>query len=155
MNEISSPKNYRGYASAQSCRRRNNGWINTRHWGVGARRSSSRFNAYVDWYEAPLLAAALITLICSVLDAYLTLTLIELGGVELNYLMDNLMRRSQEQFVTLKVALTGLGVIFLVVHKNFSLFMQFRVGHLLHAVAAGYLALIGYQYLLLQCATGS
>ncbi len=104
----------------------------------------------MDRYEAPLLAAAILTVLCSVLDAFLTSKLIEQGAVELNYLMANLMERDLHTFFQLKIVLTGLSVIFLVVHKNFRLIQWFSVAHLLYAISAMYLALISYESMLFR-----
>ena len=125
------------------------GWINTRHWGFNPRRDGQAVNSYVDRYEASLLAPALLVMLCSILDAFLTLELIRGGAVELNYLMANLMQKDLALFIQSKIALTGLSIIFLVVHKNFRVFRSVTVSHVLYFLAAIYLSLISYEAVLL------
>ena len=124
-------------------------WVNTRHWGFDARRDGQQVNAYVDRYEARLLAPAVLILLCSILDAFLTLELIRGGAIELNYLMANLMQKDLALFIQSKIALTSLSIIFLVVHKNFRVIRGVTVAHVLYVISAVYIALIGYETMLL------
>ena len=131
------------------CRRGTGRWVNTRHWGFDARRDGLSLNSYVDRYEARLLAPAVLILLCSILDAFLTLELIRGGAIELNYLMANLMQKDLALFIQSKIALTSLSIIFLVVHKNFRVIRGVAVAHVLYVISAVYLSLIGYEAMLL------
>ncbi len=153
MNQSNQPGSRKSdFRFRQGQRQRRNatpGWINTRHWGFDARRDGGRANSYVDRYEARLLAPAVLIMLCSVLDAFLTQELIRGGAEEVNYLMASLMQQGPELFVKGKVALTGLSIVFLVVHKNFYVVRSVTVTHVLYFLAAIYLALIGYEAMLL------
>lgn len=135
-------------------RRKSMSSVNLRHLGLGARRQASRrggdtVGSYTDWYEARLLVSGLGIVVCCCLDAFFTLTLMQMGAVELNALMAGLIETDVGRFVRLKVGLTCLSVVLLVIHKNFLFFNRVRVEYLLHFALAAYLVLIGYELFLL------
>lgn len=135
-------------------RRRSLSSVNLRHLGLRPRRLSQRrgddtAGSYTDWYEARLLASGLGIVVCCCLDAFFTLTLLQLGAVELNALMAGLIESDVSRFVSLKVGLTCLSVVLLVIHKNFLFFNRLRVEYLLHLAFAAYLSLIAYELYLL------
>lgn len=139
----------------QHDRRRSNGGVNLRHLGLRPRRQQSRRAAddagsYTDWYDARLLASSLGIIICSCLDAFFTLNLLQLGATELNLLMAGLIEKDVRIFVNFKVSVTALSVILLVIHNNFRIFSSLRVEYLLHFAFAAYLVLIGYELALLR-----
>lgn len=128
--------------------------VNLHHLGLGARRQSPRradddIGGYVDTYEPRLLALGLMIVICSCLDAFFTLNLIQAGAVELNLIMARLIETDIQAFVNAKIALTCLCVTLLVIHKNFRVALGLKVEHLLQAILAGYLTLVGYEIFLL------
>ncbi|MGH8264132.1 MAG: DUF5658 family protein [Steroidobacterales bacterium] len=118
------------------------------------RRRSVRRNAelhvqFVDWHDAHLLGVALaIILLCSI-DAFMTLTLLSHGASEINPVMAELLYRDIAVFAVVKMALTGTGVLTLVALSRCRLFGKFRVVYGLYVTLAGYIALVGYEYLLL------
>ena len=128
--------------------------INLRQMGLGgrrlrARRSSDRASHYVDWYDARLLLSGLGILTCCCIDAFFTLQLLQMGATELNTLMAYLIETDIQRFVNLKIAITALSVILLIIHGRYRLFRAMRVEHLLHASLAAYVALIGWEIVLL------
>lgn len=86
----------------------------------------------------------------SVLDAYFTLNILERGGEELNWFMLIAIEESIERFVSIKLALTGLALIFLTIHYNAQYLLRLRVWHILYIVLVSYMVLIGYEILLLS-----
>jgi hypothetical protein len=106
---------------------------------------------FVDRFPAVLLAFVLMLLVASIVDALLTIRLIEAGGTEINPLMDRLLDFGVFPFLMGKYALTAVGLPLLVVFKNYYLFgTRFRVGYLFPVLLAMYALLIGYQLVLMQ-----
>lgn len=128
--------------------------VNLRHLGLGARRQHCRragdaTQHYVDWYEARVLVSGLGIVVCSCLDAFFTLTLLQMGAVELNALMAGLIESDIQQFVSLKIGVTSLSVLLLVIHYKFRIFNRLRVEYLIHFAFAAYLVLMGWELRLL------
>jgi Domain of unknown function (DUF5658) len=122
--------------------------------GVFPRRRSGRRAAdheqpLVDWHSPGLLASSLLVLLLSVADAFLTLELMSAGAVEANPLMAPFVAGDPERFAIAKLAMTGIGLLVLVAIARFKVFRFVRVGVLVHAVLLGYVALIGYELMLL------
>lgn len=117
---------------------------------VGDRRLNSKKSDYVDYYPDHLLFCIIAILMLSVLDAYLTLSILARGGEELNWFMLVVIEESVEKFISVKLALTGLALIFLTIHHNVQYLLRLRVRHILYIVLIGYMVLIGYEILLLS-----
>src|SRR6266850_1487437 len=112
------------------------------------RRSAEHHVQFVDWHDSHLLGVALaIILLCSI-DAFMTLTLLAHGASEFNPVMAELLYRDIAAFAVVKMALTGTGVLTLVALSRCHLFGKFRVVYGLYVTLAGYIALVGYEYLL-------
>ncbi len=106
---------------------------------------------FVDRFPAVLLAFVLMLLLASILDALLTIRLIQAGGNEINPLMGRLLTLGVLPFLLGKYVLTAIGLPLLVVFKNYYLFgTRFRVGYLFPALLTMYVLLIGYQLVLMQ-----
>lgn len=115
-----------------------------------ARRSNDLNGYYTDWYEPWLLYTAIgILLLCST-DAVLTLKLLQLGAVELNGFMAILINTDVQLFIIIKMLLTGISLIFLVIHANFRFLRLLRISYLLQTILCGYLVLIVYELALLS-----
>ena len=130
-------------------------FLNSRHLGIGARRRSGgrrRYDPpqYVDWYESDLMVVALGIIVLSLADAFITLRLLEMGAMEANVLMARLIEKDVHTFVALKVALTGLTIVLLVIHKNFRFIRIISVKTLIWLFLGMYVALIAYELALLQ-----
>src|ERR1700722_11425764 len=88
--------------------RRNRVWWSIWYGSFNPRRRSpvrrlddSRFHS-LDWYSAHLLAAAIGILLLSVVDAFMTLTLLEGGADEVNPIMGAFVYRKVAMFAALK-----------------------------------------------------
>ncbi len=106
----------------------------------GFRRTEEGRNAYVDRYEAGLMAAFVAIVGLSLLDALFTLLYLQRGGTELNPFMRSAIDLGVVPFVLIKCGLTFLGIAFLCLHKNFRF-----VKPLIGGVLGVYTALLGYH----------
>ena len=111
---------------------------------INKRRSGSGV-AYVDSYSTYIVLCTITTVILSALDALLTLNILASGGAELNNFMAILIDDSTEKFVSIKLTLTSLAMIFLSIHHNVELTRSIKVKHLLTAILIGYSFLISYE----------
>lgn len=112
-----------------------------------ARRDDEKVNYYVDRYNPHYLAVTCSILVLCVLDAYLTLTLIRYGGVELNPFMLGLMNKDIVFAMIVKYLLTAFCIIFFLIHKNFKVFGKLRIGALLYGVLMLYITLVFMEVL--------
>ncbi len=114
------------------------------------RRQDELLNSYIDWYGPwPLIASILIILMCC-LDAFFTLLLINNGAMEMNILMDWLIKKDIQTFAAVKMAVTSLALLVLVMHFNFRIYRIFAVRHLMYALVPMYMALIAHEINMLQ-----
>jgi hypothetical protein len=114
-----------------------------------ARREGDKTNSYIDWYGPwPLIASVLIILL-SGLDAFLTLILLNHGAIELNVLMDWLIKMDIRTFAAVKLAVTGLALVVLVLHFNFHIYRVLPVRYLIYALMPLYAFLIAHEIHLL------
>jgi hypothetical protein len=115
----------------------------------GGRRANEQ-HLPIDWHEPYLLFLALMILLLSVADAFLTITLIMGGAQEANPLLAFVLLEHPEYFAALKMGLTGSGVLVLVAVARARLFRIIRAGLLLQGVFVAYVALIAYEWWLLR-----
>jgi hypothetical protein len=104
----------------------------------------------VDWHHPQWLAVALLTLVLSVADAVLTLTLLERGAYEANPLMASLIYGPAWLFAVTKIGLTAAGIVLLTLMARLRLFGSIRVSVILYLVLLTYSALVGYELWLLR-----
>jgi len=113
----------------------------------GRRRASRRAEdsraIYVDRLGQGISLALVGIFFFHCLDAMFTLAHLARGGRELNPLMDALIQVGPSVFVSAKLAIAGIGLLFLGIHKNFPLVRQGIAG--LFVLYAG---VIGYHFLL-------
>ena len=111
------------------------------------RRACRRGNAdtLLDWHEPHLMFLAIMILLLSVTDAFLTLRLIEAGAIEANPVMAYLLEEMPELFAIVKMALTGVAIIVLVPLARARVFRVIRITHIIHWCMLGYIVLIGYE----------
>jgi hypothetical protein len=114
-----------------------------------SRRKDDQLNTYIDWYEPWPLVASVVIILLSSLDAFLTLILLNHGAVELNVLMDWLIKMDIRTFAAVKLAITGLALIILVLHFNFQLYRVLPVRYLMYALMPLYAFLIAHEISLL------
>ncbi len=111
----------------------------------GPRRDTEPAGYYVDWDQPQLLYMTLAILLLCTADAILTLNLLTLGAQEVNVLMARLINHDVYVFSATKMALTGVGLVFLVTHANFKLFRVIEVRKLLEGFLIFYIGLITYE----------
>ena len=116
---------------------------------LAPRRRDERHAVVTDWFHAHWLAVAIVILLLCATDAVLTLTLLSHGAVEVNPLMDHLIRGSSVGFSSLKIGLTGMGILILTLLARLRIWGK-AVGTLLYVVLAGYVLLVGYELFLLR-----
>jgi hypothetical protein len=113
-------------------------------------RRGESLDGLLDWYEPHLLFLAIMILLMSVTDAFLTLKLIELGASEANPVMAYLLDRTPRFFITAKMLLTGAGIVVLVALARARVFRVIRISIIIHWCMLGYVALLAYEAWLLR-----
>lgn len=117
---------------------------------VRRREGDGEMAHYVDVHEPYLFFVAVGALLLCVADAFFTMTLINFhGSTELNPVMDYFIKTDIKIFFVVKFGLTALGIMFLVMHKNFRLFNRISGYQILHASLVVYAILVGYELFML------
>jgi hypothetical protein len=125
------------------------GSFNPRRRSPARRLDDSRFHS-LDWYSAHLLAAAVGILLLSVMDAFMTLVLLDGGADEVNPVMGVLVYRNVALFAALKMGMTGVGIILMVILARCRFLRVLRVAWVLYGILIAYACLIGYELLMLK-----
>ncbi len=112
------------------------------------RRGADDFIGHTDWLDSELLYLTMGILVLCTADAIMTLNLLRMGAQEANFFMAHLIERNEFLFGATKMALTGLGLILMVMYARFRLFRLIRVQNILRIFFFGYFALIGYEAVL-------
>jgi hypothetical protein len=120
------------------------GNFNPRRRAPPRRLDQSHYHS-VDWHSSHLLAVAIGILLLSVVDAFMTLILLQGGADEVNPIMALVVYRSVAVFAALKMALTSLGVVFMVYLARYRFMRRLPVGWVLYGVLIAYTSLIGYE----------
>lgn len=110
----------------------------------GRRTDDGRFQA-TDWHGAHLWAVSVGILILSVVDAFLTITLMSGGAIEANPIMAAVMGHDIGTFAILKIAMTGVCVMLMVFLARYRFMRVVRVEVLLYGVLLTYLFLVGHE----------
>jgi hypothetical protein len=113
------------------------------------RRGERGSLGYVDWHAPQWFAAAVLVLILSLVDTFLTLVLLDHGAIAINPLMRAFVNGDGREFAFVKLALTAWGVAALVVLARVPVFSRYIAGPVLVAAALLYLSLVGYELWLL------
>lgn len=134
--------------------RRRHSWRTLTYCGLqgrGRRRHARRegHDYYLDWYEPGLVLTGLGVILLSCLDALLTLTLLEHGAYEANQFMARLLEISISTFVATKIAITCIGILFLLMHSHFQILKITTGKQVLKLALSVYSALILYELVLL------
>jgi len=104
--------------------RRNQSAMNIRSLFTGGKRETIRRKDdthkrfYVDRYSSILFALIVIILFLSVVDALLTLILMDNGATEMNPIMAYYLKIGPYTFLAVKYTLTSIGVINLLIFRN-------------------------------------
>jgi hypothetical protein len=125
------------------------GSFNPRRRNPSRRLDDSRFHS-LDWYSSHLLAAAIGILLLSVVDAFMTLTLLEGGADEVNPIMGVFVYRNVAMFAALKMGMTSVSIVMMVVLARYRFMRVLRVAWVLYGILVAYATLIVYEILLLN-----
>jgi hypothetical protein len=117
------------------------------------RRQGDAPGFHADFHEPMMLAVVLITVSLCIADIYITLTLLDRGGTELNPIMAELIYTDQWLFFVVKYSLTALGLFVLLSYRDFRFFNSISVLHMLYGILAIYVILVIYQIGLLAAAS--
>jgi hypothetical protein len=115
-----------------------------------ANRRGDEGEGLLDWHEPHLLFLAIMILLLSVTDAFLTLTLIARGAEEANPLLAYVLEEVPELFAVVKMGLTGACLVVLVALARARVFRVIRISIIIHWCMLGYLFLIAYEAWLLR-----
>jgi hypothetical protein len=113
------------------------------------RDTDGRFQS-LDWHDSHLLAVSIGILLLSVADAFMTITLLAGGAVEVNPVMAAVVHRSAEVFALVKLAMTGMGVMLLVTLARYRFMRVIRVDVAMYCLLVVYLMLLSYEYWMLR-----
>ena len=125
------------------------GSFNPRRRAPPRRLDDSRFYS-LDWHSAPLLAVAVSILLLSVVDAFLTLVLLQGGAFEVNPIMGTLIYSSVAVFAALKMLMTSVGIILMVVLARYRFMRLLPVEWVLYGVLITYASLVSYEVWMLK-----
>jgi len=117
---------------------------------VMERYHKGRVGYFVDVYHREIGLLSVLLLLLSCADAFMTLQLLQLGAIELNPVMDGLIKGSVQSFVGFKVALTALSILLLVRCSNFHIMGGVKVVNIIRIACAGYGVLFAYELILLN-----
>ena len=102
-----------------------------------------------DWFHPQWLAVAVVVLLLSTADAFLTLVLLSHGASEVNPLMKPLVSGSGHSFAFWKIGLTATSVVVLTILARLRVWGQ-AVGTILYAAMGLYMLLVAYELFLLR-----
>ena len=125
------------------------GSFNPRRRTAPRRLDDLRYHS-LEWHSSHLLAVAIGILLLSVVDAFLTLTLLQGGAYEVNPIMALLVERDVTAFAALKMGLTSVSIVFMVFLARYRFMRLLPVEWVLYGVLIGYASLIGYEVSMLK-----
>jgi Domain of unknown function (DUF5658) len=125
------------------------GSFNPRRRRTSRRLLEARYHS-LDWHDAHLLAVAIGILLLSAADALMTIRLLDIGADEVNPIMAAVVYRSAAVFATVKMTLTGMGVIVMVMLARYRFMRMVRVDVVMYAVLVAYSALLTYEFWMLR-----
>ena len=116
-------------------------------------RRASDHELPVDFHDPRLLVPVVAMLLLSVIDAFLTVTLMSDGAQETNPLLAFVLTEHPRLFAAVKMGLTGLGATLLVALARARLFKIVPVSACLYGLLAGYFCLVAYEAWLIRWTT--
>ena len=116
-----------------------------------SRRDEDRGKAFIfDRYNQKLFLAITVILVLSILDAALTLVVIQRGATELNPVMAYFLEYGTPTFIVAKYVLTSIGVLILLIFKNvFLTKIKIYTHSLFPCVILVFLAVIAWELFLI------
>ena len=91
------------------------------------RRDDEREGAFIDVYSSRLAALLLLFFALTVFDSVATLFYLRKGGTEMNPIAQWMIDQGNIEFVLYKGVLTGVCVLFVLLHKNFR-YARYAIG---------------------------
>jgi hypothetical protein len=117
--------------------------------GIARRYHEAAQPFYTDIYET-WVGLNVITIVClSALDSFFTLQILERGGSEINPVMLALMQESNFAFITGKILITSVCLLFILIHINFKILRLVPMRSFLLLMVCFYGLLISYEISLL------
>jgi hypothetical protein len=129
------------------------GSFNPRRRSLPRRHGDSGVH-FLDWHSAHLLAVSIGILLMCVVDAFLTLILLQGGAVEVNPFMAGLIYRNVAIFAALKMAMTSAGIILMVYLARYRFMRLLQVEWVLYGVLIAYASLVLYEISLIKGGVG-
>jgi hypothetical protein len=117
------------------------GWSPRRRAG---RRAGDQYLP-LDWHDPYLLVLALVMLMLSVIDAFMTVTVLSDGGQEANPILAFVLGEYPRWFAAVKMTLTGVSVLTFVAVARSRLFRVIPVRLIFQGLVLAYLALVAYE----------
>ena len=115
------------------------------------RREDRRKWTYVDRYQQSLFGVIVIILFLSVIDAILTLVLINHGAMEINPVMAFYLGLGPYPFLFVKYALTSAGLVILVVFRGrFIASRWLKADLLLYGILAAFVGVVSWEIYLIH-----
>ena len=109
------------------------------------RRDADADVIFIDWHHPWLFFLAVGTMLLSCCDAFLTITLLDLGMIEANPVMAAMLGYGTATFAATKMAFTGVGVLTIVFLSKSRFLDRFRTGLILTAFFTIYACLVCYE----------
>lgn len=125
------------------------GSFNPRRRRPPRRLDDSRFHT-LDWHRAQLFAVAIGILTLNVVDAFLTVTLMSAGAIEVNPVLAMIFERHPALFAGLKMATTGISILVLVALAYHRFMRVIRVEIILYVILLAYIVLIAHELEMLK-----
>ncbi len=109
------------------------------------RRDADADVIFIDWHHPWLFFLAVGTMLLSCCDAFLTITLLDLGMIEANPVMAAMLGYGTATFAATKMAFTGVGILTIVFLSKSRFLDRFRTGLILTAFFTIYACLVCYE----------
>jgi len=106
---------------------------------------------YVDRYRQSLFGVIVLILFLSVIDAMLTVLLINHGAIEVNPIMAFYLEVGPYTFLFVKYALTSVGLLVIVIFRNIFLKpIKIHVGSFIYFILLAFLGVVSWQIFLIH-----
>jgi hypothetical protein len=113
------------------------------------RAEDAKRGYYVDLYSKRSVFIISTILIMSIIDGYLTLSLVEQGAMEANPIMRFYLQLNTPLFLSVKYAVSYMSVFLLLIHKNFYIFKtSLSVKQIILGILGIYAGLIVWEVVL-------
>ena len=109
------------------------------------RRSDQEQGGYVDRYSKPLFFLLILILGLNILDSFLTMMILDLGGKEFNPFVRSVMDLHGDRFWIWKFMMVSASLVLLCLHRGFRLFRGIII-----AISSFYLIIVLYQVYLIS-----